>query len=517
MKNNKWIFTSFVLAFIAIPIMTHLVALVVLMLLGLTEFICDSLNYPLGTLGQNLQLYGGLSLGALAMFIEGAVWGKRCTRPELNSSLRYCLMLLPALLVLIAWIMIVQNAQFSFRGEGYANLLFWALPWWGLNIGFIISGWYWGMLIIPVGSQVIFTLGYYISQRKNIFPGDAQYGRNIITLVIFILALIATWQAKLRADKYAYETKERSVTETFNIYADYHPNSVNKKLTPLRGNVPFQYKVERPRLDGATALYPLYASAFYALNEFSETNTRENINHCCLKVSRTPEAYNRLIENKADLIFVAMPSKKQQQNAEAASVKLNYTPFAKEAFVFIVNADNPVNSLTENQVRDIFSGKITRWKDVGGNNEDIQIWQRPEDSGSQTVMLGKVMKNTPMLPAKETEMATGMGGVIRRVADYQNTSSAIGYTFRYYATVMNADKNIKSLAINGVSPTIDNIRNDTYPYTINGYMVTRENPTAETQQFVDWFLSPQGQQLVQDVGYVPLYSIMNTVKKNFEK
>lgn len=127
------------------------------------------------------------------------------------------------------------------------------------------------------------------------------------------------------------------------------------------------------------------------------------------------------------------------------------------------------------------------------------------------------MKNTPMLPAKETEMATGMGGVIRRVADYQNTSSAIGYTFRYYATVMNADKNIKLLAINGVSPTIDNIRNDTYPYTINGYMVTRENPTAETQQFVDWFLSPQGQQLVQDVGYVPLYSIMNTVKKNFEK
>lgn len=74
-ENNKWIFTSFVLAFIAIPIMTHLVALVVLMLLGLTEFICDSLNYPLGTLGQNLQLYGGLSPGAPAMFIEGAVWG----------------------------------------------------------------------------------------------------------------------------------------------------------------------------------------------------------------------------------------------------------------------------------------------------------------------------------------------------------------------------------------------------------------------------------------------------------
>ena len=113
-----------------------------------------------------------------------------------------------------------------------------------------------------------------------------------------------------------------------------------------------------------------------------------------------------------------------------------------------------------------------------------------------------------MMPPKETEFATAMEGVIREVAEYQNTRGAIGYTFRYYATQMNSNKNIKLLAINGIAPTVENIRNGSYPYTVDVYMVTREHPTVETQQLVNWFLSPQGQRLVQDVGYVPLYKIL---------
>lgn len=120
-------------------------------------------------------------------------------------------------------------------------------------------------------------------------------------------------------------------------------------------------------------------------------------------------------------------------------------------------------------------------------------------------MLAKVMKNTRMMSPQETEVVSVMDGMIKVIAEYRNTHGAIGYTFRYYATQMNADKNIKLLAVNGIAPTVDNIRNGIYPYTVDVYMVTREHPTAETQKLVDWFLSPQGQQLVQDVGYVPLY------------
>jgi ABC-type phosphate transport system substrate-binding protein len=79
--------------------------------------------------------------------------------------------------------------------------------------------------------------------------------------------------------------------------------------------------------------------------------------------------------------------------------------------------------------------------------------------------------------------------VIRKVAEYQNSKGAIGYTFRYYATKMNANAGIKLLAIDGVAPTKENIRNETYPFVVDVYMVTRENPTAETQKLVAWFLA----------------------------
>ncbi|EAB8420348.1 phosphate ABC transporter substrate-binding protein [Salmonella enterica subsp. enterica] len=122
-------------------------------------------------------------------------------------------------------------------------------------------------------------------------------------------------------------------------------------------------------------------------------------------------------------------------------------------------------------------------------------------------MLAKVMKNTRMMSPQKTEVVSVMDGMIKVIAEYRNTHGAIGYAFRYYATQMHSNKEIKLLAINDVAPTVENIRNGSYPYTVDVYMVTREHPTAETQKLVDWFLSPQGQQLVQDVGYVPLYPV----------
>lgn len=83
---------------------------------------------------------------------------------------------------------------------------------------------------------------------------------------------------------------------------------------------------------------------------------------------------------------MAQPSDGQKKRAEKSGVTLLYTPFAREAFVFIVNADNPVNSLTEQQVRDIFSGAITNWRAVGGDDQEIQtatpgrLWQPDGDA-----------------------------------------------------------------------------------------------------------------------------------------
>lgn len=148
----------------------------------------------------------------------------------------------------------------------------------------------------------------------------------------------------------------------------WRPDKLNNQLTPLRGKPQIQFTQNWPRLDGATAAYPIYASAFYALSVIPEDfHTREY-----LESSRTPDAYNRIVKGDADIIFVAQPSGGQKKRAEESGITLLYTPFAREAFVFIVNADNPVNSLTEQQVRDIFSGAITNWRTVGGNDQEIQ-------------------------------------------------------------------------------------------------------------------------------------------------
>lgn len=283
----------------------------------------------------------------------------------------------------------------------------------------------------------------------------------------------------------------------------------NYSITKIQGKPVLQIPEKEATwltVAGATALYPLYSSAYHQVvikpSWYSMLHTR------------TPDAYDKLINYKADVIFVAQPSDGQKKRAANADIKLTYTPFAREAFVFIVNANNPVSSLSEQQVQDIFSGKITRWSQIGGSDQSIQIWQRPEDSGSQTIMQAVVMKGKKMLPLEQSTEISVMAGVIHKVAAYQNTQNSIGYTFRYYATQMNKDllKDIKLLAINGITPSSENIRNGTYPYIVDAYMVTREKSTPQAKKFVDWFLTPQGQQLVQDVGYVPLYKTLSDIK-----
>lgn len=497
----KSLLKTLVLAFIGIPLMAHIIAFMLAVL-------ADEITYLLFKLHarESTTVWDVFVPGCMVMFFLGRLWAKY-TKPAINTPLRHSLLLLPALPVLAAWVAIMQYSGYSFVNEAYAYLFFWSLPWWGIDLIALLSGQYWVMVLIPVGSQVGFVLGYcWQCRRKPVSHYGRRFRMTIVTMMA-MLTLVAAWQAKQRADKFVRLDERNSLRESTDEWWRYRPDVTDSKLTSLQGEAPFMFSGHGPRWDGATAAYPLYASAFYALNKFYDSTTDYDIESCCLKHSRTPNAYQNLIDNRADIIFVAHPSEGQKKRAEEANVKLTYTPFAREAFVFIVNADNPVDSLTEQQVRDIFSGKITRWNEVGGRDEAIQVWQRPEDSGSQTVMLAKVMKHTPMLPAKETEVATGMGGVIREVAEYQNTNSAIGYTFRYYATQMNANKGIKLLAINGIAPVENTIRNGSYPYSTDVYMVTRENPTTDTQKIVDWFISPQGQRLVQDVGYVPLYKV----------
>ncbi|EAC1557878.1 PstS family phosphate ABC transporter substrate-binding protein [Escherichia coli] len=501
MQNRKWILTSLVMTFFGIPILAQFLAAVIAMLgVGLAGIIevCNIFITPTIYLLLNIFM---LALGALMLFFSGRVWADDSAPEKREIAVwRQCLFLVPALLTLGVWIIALHLADYQFHQMGAGWLADLMLPWLGVLLASLVGGEYWWLVIIPVGAHISFSLGYGWPTRYPLTGTSGLRCRNSLLFILLMLGFVAGYQAYL----YKQLNPGVGVRENIDTWA-WRPDKLNNQLTPLRGKPQIQFTQNWPRLDGATAAYPIYASAFYALSvlpeDFHEWEYLAN--------SRTPEAYNKIVKGNADIIFVAQPSGGQKKRAEESGVTLIYTPFAREAFVFIVNADNPVNSLTEQQVRDIFSGAITNWRTVGGNDQEIQTWQRPEDSGSQTVMQSQVMKNVRMISPQETEVASMMEGMIKVVAEYRNTNNAIGYTFRYYATQMNDDKNIKLLAINGIAPTAENIRNGKYPYIVDAFMVTRENTTSETQKLLEWFLTPQGQSLVEDVGYVPMYKTLH--------
>lgn len=190
---------------------------------------------------------------------------------------------------------------------------------------------------------------------------------------------------------------------------------------------------------------------------------------------------------------------------------LHLTPIGREAFVFFVNSENPVEGLSLEQVRGIYSGALTNWSQVGGENQSIRPFQRMENSGSQSALL-RLMEGLPLIEPEKEDRVADMGGIISQVADYRNYANAIGFSFRFYSTQMVQNGDIRLLALDGVLPTKETIRDGSYPISDPFYAVTSspagQPAPQETQEalglFLNWILSPEGQDLVEESGYVSL-------------
>ena len=264
---------------------------------------------------------------------------------------------------------------------------------------------------------------------------------------------------------------------------------------------------EYPKVDGSTATIPL-AKAF---EENFTGKTDVEINH-----SMTHEAYLNLVDGGCDLILVVEPAEDDKAYAESKNVELQYDKVANEGFVFFVNSDNPVESLTIEQIQKIYSGEITNWSEVGGNDEEIMAYQRPVNSGSQTAMENLVMKDVKLKPATTEDIADSMFDIVDVVSDYNNGINSIGYSYYYFANTMYLGENVKMLKVEGVAPNNSTITAEKYPIMTAYYAVTRktedtssltsgENATNKTRKLLDAMLSPRGQQVVEKAGYVPIF------------
>ena len=256
-----------------------------------------------------------------------------------------------------------------------------------------------------------------------------------------------------------------------------------------------------PRLNGSTSTVPLgKAMASVLLGE-----TQEEVSDL-ISFSKTTQSYRQLMYGYADLLIAAEPAATIWEEKESKGFAWEMEPFAVDGLVFLVNENNPVDTLTTEQVRKIYTGEITNWSQVGGDDLDIVPFQRNPEAGSQTAMLKLVMGDLPMMDAPAEYVQGEMGDLIEAVAAYDGTAAAIGYTVYYYAEDMRMADGLKILAIDGVTPCDETIRSGDYPF-LNPYFVAIDNRWGEKEPariLYEWVLGPDGQKLAELEGYVPV-------------
>lgn len=259
-----------------------------------------------------------------------------------------------------------------------------------------------------------------------------------------------------------------------------------------------------PKVDASLATQPLTTAL---IKNFTG---EEEISDERLDYTNTHPGYIRLIDGDVDLLVVTEPSEEELEYAKNNNVELEVIPVVREGFVFYVNESNPVDNLSLEQIQDIYSGKITNWSEVGGNDEEIRAFQRPENSGSQTGMLSLVMKDKKLMVPPKEDLVDSMFSIINLVSDYDNGINSIGYSYYYYATTMfeTIDKSIsdriKLLSVNGIHPNNETIKKEEYPLETAYYIVIRkdEPENSDTRKLVDAMLSERGQAVAEEVGYV---------------
>ncbi len=264
---------------------------------------------------------------------------------------------------------------------------------------------------------------------------------------------------------------------------------------------PFLTVEDFPALDGSTACIPLMAQMM------ADTTGRDLVEaQSTISVSTTAYAWENfgLYDTDTQMLVVYEAPDYVKKELEEAKAELESKPIGRDALVFIVNENNPVKSLTQQQLKDIYAGKITNWKDVGGEDLDIVAFQRGEDSGSQT-LFKKLLIQDGELMDPPTELApAAMGELVDSIAAYNNSANAIGFSVYYYIDQMYSQPGLRLLAVDDVTPSNNTIADESYPLCNEFYAVIHPDAAADSPERIlyDWLDTDAGQDCIKKSGYV---------------
>ncbi len=254
-----------------------------------------------------------------------------------------------------------------------------------------------------------------------------------------------------------------------------------------------------PRLDGSTACVPMAEAVCSVLLGES----RENLGDL-VQFNRTTQSYRNLMYGECDLILASQPNAAVFEEMEEEGFVCDTEQLCTDALVFLVNENNPVENVSTQELRDIYTGKITNWKELGGEDAPIIPLQRNESAGSQALMRKLVMGDLEMMEAPQEYIPGSMGELMSVVKSYDGSANAIGYSVYYYAHDMEMATGLKLLKVDGVEPSFESIRAEEYPHLNPYYCVIDHNTpvNSPTRILYDWLMSPEGQSLLEAEGYV---------------
>ncbi|MBI5214466.1 MAG: phosphate ABC transporter substrate-binding protein [Ignavibacteriae bacterium] len=208
-----------------------------------------------------------------------------------------------------------------------------------------------------------------------------------------------------------------------------------------------------------------------------------------------------LINGTTDICNASRPMKK----SEKEKLKQRYNTLgveikaAKDGIALYVHESNPVKELSLEQIRDIYKGNITNWKQVGGNDAKIILYSRENNSGTYVYFKDNVLNGDDFAPSAQN--MPGTAAVVNAIAKDKN---GIGYGGAAYGKGIRFLKVKEDANSQAYEPTEENVKSDKYPISRYLYMYLRSKPTGALKEYIDWTLSKEGQEIVNKVGYFPV-------------
>ena len=248
-----------------------------------------------------------------------------------------------------------------------------------------------------------------------------------------------------------------------------------------------------PKMNSAIANYP-FAS------KLVESTVNKNYYNNELEYVSTFQAYQSIINNETDF-SIASETNDYQKTIIEKITDIKLVPIAKEALIFFVNKDNPINTLSIYDLNDIYNENFTNWSELGGKDEILHPYQLNKDIGGSEECFSQVIKNNSLY-TNNSLIAYDMKNIIDLTAE---DSGGIGYAFNMFETKLYNLKSIKKVSIDNISPNYENIVLGKYPLMFNVYFIYREsNTNPNVEKILNWLLSEEGQKLVAQSGYQPI-------------